>query len=277
MADNVSITPGAGAQVAADDIGGVLHQRVKISVGADGSATDLAPGQVAKTASLPVVLASDDDIQSKLGIVTETAPASDTASSGLNGRLQRIAQRITSLIALLPTALGQGTSAQSFRVVLPSDQIVAVGGTTYVLDVTLTTDTLIYADGDLLADTQSVGNAVRINNGTAVLQSVRVLDEDDQGVGMDLVFLSANNTMGTENIAPTITDTLARDILGIVSIGSADFIDLGGARVATKTGIGLGIIPASGTRAVYMAAITRGGTPTYTANGLKVRLTFLAD
>lgn len=33
-----------------------------------------------------------------IGAVTETAPASDTASSGLNGRLQRIAQRLTSLI-----------------------------------------------------------------------------------------------------------------------------------------------------------------------------------
>ena len=32
------------------------------------------------------------------GAVTETAPATDTASSGLNGRLQRIAQRISSLI-----------------------------------------------------------------------------------------------------------------------------------------------------------------------------------
>jgi hypothetical protein len=40
-----------------------------------------------------------------IGGLTETAPGTDTASSGLNGRLQRIAQRLTSLIALLPTAL----------------------------------------------------------------------------------------------------------------------------------------------------------------------------
>lgn len=33
-----------------------------------------------------------------LGTLTETAPASDTASSGLNGRLQRIAQRLTTLL-----------------------------------------------------------------------------------------------------------------------------------------------------------------------------------
>lgn len=36
-----------------------------------------------------------------LGSLTETSPATDTASSGLNGRLQRIAQRLTSLITSL--------------------------------------------------------------------------------------------------------------------------------------------------------------------------------
>jgi hypothetical protein len=40
MADNVAITPGSGAIAAADDIGGVLYQRVKVAHGADGSATD---------------------------------------------------------------------------------------------------------------------------------------------------------------------------------------------------------------------------------------------
>jgi hypothetical protein len=84
-------------------------------------------GQKAMAASLPVVIASDQgtvpvlltsdasgllatentlaarltqsDFDTKAGSLTETAPATDTASSGLNGRLQRIAQRITSLIA----------------------------------------------------------------------------------------------------------------------------------------------------------------------------------
>lgn len=42
MADNVGYTPGSGATVAADDIGGVLYQRVKPSVGVDGSAVDVS-------------------------------------------------------------------------------------------------------------------------------------------------------------------------------------------------------------------------------------------
>jgi hypothetical protein len=90
-----------------------------------------AAGQGAKAASLPVVLASDDDVQAKLGIVTETAPATDTASSGLNGRLQRVAQRLSSLIAQLPASLGTKTAANSLSVVNASDDpVVAVSGTT---------------------------------------------------------------------------------------------------------------------------------------------------
>ena len=57
----------------------------------------------------------------EIGSLTETAPATDTASSGLNGRLQRIAQRLTSLIALFPTSIGQKANAGSLSVALASD------------------------------------------------------------------------------------------------------------------------------------------------------------
>ena len=43
MADNVTINAGAGGPaIAADDISSVFYQRVKLSVGADGSATDVS-------------------------------------------------------------------------------------------------------------------------------------------------------------------------------------------------------------------------------------------
>lgn len=53
---------------------------------------------------------SESDFDTKTGSLTETAPASDTASSGLNGRLQRIAQRITSLITALGSPFQAGGS-----------------------------------------------------------------------------------------------------------------------------------------------------------------------
>lgn len=47
MADNVSITAGSGTNIASDDIGGVQFQRVKMTVGGDGTNTgDLAGRQV---------------------------------------------------------------------------------------------------------------------------------------------------------------------------------------------------------------------------------------
>lgn len=89
----------------------------------------LAPGRAADAASRPVSLSNED--YAAVGDLVETAPTSDTASSGLNGRLQRIAQRLTSLIALLPTSLGTKTAAASLAVTLASDgsMVVATGTT----------------------------------------------------------------------------------------------------------------------------------------------------
>ena len=58
MADNVGYTPGTGALVAADEIAGVLHQRIKLGVGNDGVAVD-----VSETNPLPVVDAINAESQ----------------------------------------------------------------------------------------------------------------------------------------------------------------------------------------------------------------------
>jgi hypothetical protein len=50
VADNIGYTPGSGAVVAADDVGGVLYQRVKPAFGTDNTAVD-----VSATNPLPVV------------------------------------------------------------------------------------------------------------------------------------------------------------------------------------------------------------------------------
>ncbi len=100
-------------------------QRVVLATNQSTVPVSLASSPLPTGAATEATLASrlsESDFDTKVGSLTEAAPASDTASSGLNGRLQRIAQRLTSLIALIPTALGQGTMATSFKVVLPSDQ-----------------------------------------------------------------------------------------------------------------------------------------------------------
>ena len=57
MADNVGYTPGTGVTVAADDIGGVLYQRIKPTFGEDGIAIDTS-----KSNPLPVVADQSNDL-----------------------------------------------------------------------------------------------------------------------------------------------------------------------------------------------------------------------
>jgi hypothetical protein len=148
---------------------------------------------------------------------------------------------------------------------------VALSSVIVLTDVTLSLDTNIYADGDVLAATQVVSNAVRQDDAIGQLQSIVVIDEDDQGIAFDLVFLSANSSIGTENAAVSITDAAARDILGIVPVAAGDFKDLGGVRLATLTGLSVSLKPATGTNDVYVAAISRGAG-TYSASGVKLRI-----
>ena len=136
--------------------------------------------------------------------------------------------------------------------------------------VTLSTDTSIYTDGDVLADTQLISaNFFSAAGVDRMLTNVVVLDKADQGFGMDLIFLNTNVTLGTENSPPSITDTDAASIAGIVNIYSSDWIDLGGNRVAVKTNIAQ--ILRSVTGNLYIAAIVRGAG-TYGAADIVVTL-----
>lgn len=57
MVDNVAITAGTGTIIAADDVGGILHQRTKTGWGPDGTFND---ADVASGKPLPVQLRGSD-------------------------------------------------------------------------------------------------------------------------------------------------------------------------------------------------------------------------
>lgn len=192
-----------------------------------------------------------------------------TASPAANTVLGRLKAILTGIVLAAGTAIigkvgvDQTTPGTTDRV--------TVGGVTLV-DVTLTLDTSAYASGDLIADTQAVASAVRVNDGLGILHSLMVVDEDDQKAAIDIYFLSANNTFGSENSAPTISDANARDILGIVSVAAADYKDLGGVSVAMKSGLNMIVKGASGSTSIYVAVVSNASTPTYTASGVRLRV-----
>ena len=98
MTDFVGYTPGTGASVAVDDIGGILHQRVKLGIGDDGVAVD-----VSATNPLPITLTQ--------GEVVEALEAMRMAVQSLNrsigqsmpdvaGRLRVVVDSITGALTL---------------------------------------------------------------------------------------------------------------------------------------------------------------------------------
>lgn len=109
MADNVGYTPGTGATVAADDIAGVLYQRVKIGVGADGSATDVStanPMPITAPSALSVTVGNFPVSQAVTGPLTNTELRASPIPAGVPSA--------TSVVIMSLTTAATGSNYTAF-------------------------------------------------------------------------------------------------------------------------------------------------------------------
>ena len=147
-----------------------------------------------------------------------------------------------------------------------------------LIDVTLTTDVEAHADNDVIAHFIKIPNAVAVNGGSAIIQSIMILDEDAEAPSIDLIFQTDNTALSSDQgEPPSITDSNARDILGFVNV--SNYTDLVGCQVATKTNIGLVIKAVSTTKDIFVHAVNRSGgtyTPASTTD-LKMRIGIVKD
>lgn len=192
----VSIAESTAAQA----VTGTFWQATQPVSDASGSLTVDSPGlptalgSTTSSASMPVTLSSDGPFSTLTGALTETAPATDTASSGLNGRLQRIAQRITALIALLPTTLSNGFFQVSVKetITLPASQL----GTWTVQPGNTANTTAWKVDGSAVTQPVSVSLPATIYNGkkTVTTAGTRVTLASSQAIlsGVTIKALAAN-------------------------------------------------------------------------------------
>ncbi len=143
------------------------------------------------------------------------------------------------------------------------------------VDVTPVLDTSAYTAGDTLFNSTAIPNATGPSGEPARLISLTVIDTDDQAAAVTTLFFfdSLPTTFGTLNSAPSITDADALKSLGSVVIPSANFLDVGGAKIASMDNINKIIKSAPGTRTIYVAGMT-AGTPTQTASGILLRFGF---
>ena len=177
--------------------------------------------------TIRVVTASDGALNTNVGGVTETAPATDTASSGLNGRLQRIAQRLTSLIAVFTT--GSGTSTAAIRVELPTNGTGAIATVSAVTAITNALPAGTNAIGKLAAnsgvdigdvDVTTVGT---ITPGTAASSLGKAQDGAHTSGDVGVMALGVSNEANTARAADGDYLPLATDTEGNVrNVGNRD-------------------------------------------------------
>lgn len=162
MADNTTLNSGSGGDtIASDDIGGVKHQRVKLSVGADGSASDAIPVSAGLDTTGAAVQA--------VGVVGQY----DDASTSTVTENQFAPVRISSRRALLVEGVSSGTavtvgdggstiSVDDGGGALTVDGTVAVSGTVTV-DLGANNDVTV-TSGSITADTELPAAAALADN-----------------------------------------------------------------------------------------------------------------
>jgi hypothetical protein len=154
---------------------------------------------------------------------------------------------------------------------------VDIGQPCDVIEVVPVLDTSAYAVGDVLFNPIAIPLATRLLGGRAVLQSVSIVDEDDQKPAMDLIFFSVLRSLGTINTAPSISDVDARDCLPTVSIAADRFIDLGGVSIGTALQSEMGRMYEAGTgsASIFVGAIARSAATFTAADKLRFRFGFV--
>lgn len=178
---------------------------------------------------------SESDFDTKVGSLTETAPTTDTASSGLNGRLQRLSQRLTSIIALLPGSLGQKARTASLAVTLSSEDVTALTPPSAITGFATSAkqDTIIgHLDGvetlltDIEADTDTLavvgsGTEATAQRVTIATDSTGVLSVDDNGSSLTV------DNAGLTELAATINGSSQMDV-NIAASGATVPVSNGG-------------------------------------------------
>lgn len=229
MADNVAITAGTGTSVAADDIGSVFYQRVKVTWGPDGTAND---ADIATGKPLPVQIRAPDGTAAPIN------------------------------------ANGQNTMANSAPVTWASDQsplpIERLGN---VFTVTPVLDTSAYSANDVLFIPIEIPNFFNEAGGSGKITSIEITDVDDEtAVAVDLCFLDASGSLGNVNEAYAPADGIALTMVwDRFPIAAADWFDHGNFKACNFQNLGHKVRAAGSGTSLWLGGVLRSGTPTYAA------------
>jgi hypothetical protein len=185
MADNITLPPTGTSGTASPNVE---------SIDITGAVPPASSGPQRQVVTIGDRAGSTNDV---IGPINDTAAASDTAPSSLNGRLQRIAQNITSMISTLGTDITTVVTAITtltalFPTSLTKAGALRVGGTLATPSSVLTrpANTTAYAQNELIANSVTAGSvvvpsfqAIAAAGGSGAIKRARLITNASSGLG----------------------------------------------------------------------------------------------
>ena len=157
-----------------------------------------------------------------------------------------------------------------------------------VIRVQPTLNTSAYADDDVFFNSTEIPSAVIGNGGSSKLIGITILNEDDVAHDIDIIFMQKSSDLGTINEAvgsnSKWTNALAKQagVLGVVtidwSLSNANMVNnliftTANANPSAKSeGLPILLQAEDDSTSVFMAAVSRGGTPTVAADDYEIIL-----
>ncbi|NDC94681.1 hypothetical protein EBZ38_08915 [bacterium] len=165
--------------------------------------------------------------------------------------------------------LGAGNAgSQTPRVMLATDQteltnvLGKVSKPTFVVSVTPTIDTNIYAAGDAVGAQQDLANAARTSGGYCDIDNITIIDKGNQKPNLTLLFFDATLSAATvTNNAAFVFSTDVSKLIGKCNVVTADFETVNSIAVAQLRNLSLRLKSAA--TSIYVAVVITSGTPTF--------------
>jgi len=152
---------------------------------------------------------------------------------------------------------------------------------TKVFSITPTTATAEAGANEVIFQADELANFMSEKGGTAIIQSITLLDDNDFGETIDIVFMDTSGLLDATSDAGSAIDvddassTVPASILGVVTV--SNYFDGVAWKFGQKDNIGLAIKAASTTRSVWLSAVNRGTARDWDTDGLHLKIGYIQD
>lgn len=227
MADNVNVTEGSGKTIAGDEIAGAIHQRVKITVGADGT----NDGDVSSANPMPVSVSSISQVDRVANVVDGTLSLVnrvDRVHNIVDGTISTLGTltRVDRVMNLVDGTLTTVTGVDRVRNVVDGtlSLVTTTNRVNNVVDGTLST---VVRVSNLIDGTVRVGNisgsTLQVNVGTIAGTTAVYLHSTAGTLVVKLARDSA--AVATDDAAFTIGTGTGTPIMGLADAAAQDSVD----------------------------------------------------